>query len=111
MAFGENDMAMAAHAHARLCEIANMGGYTIETNPSALSPGSAAHELGTARMGTDQSSSVLDPCNRVWGLPNVLVTDAAAFPSGGYQFPVINIMAISGRAAAELARSFSRRDL
>lgn len=65
--------------------------------------GAAIHECGGARMGLDPSSSVLDPDNRVWDCPNVLVTDAASFVTSGSVGPTLTIMALSARAAAGVA--------
>ena len=43
--------------------------------------GMGIHEMGTARMGTDASNSVLNKWNQVWDAPNVFVTDGAAMAS------------------------------
>ncbi|HYN96786.1 MAG TPA: GMC family oxidoreductase [Pilimelia sp.] len=70
-------------------------------------PGLNVHELGTARMGADPGSSVVDADNRCWDSPNVFVTDGACFPSAGWQNPSATIMALSvraGRRAAALLR-------
>ncbi len=66
-------------------------------------PGVNVHDLGTARMGTDPDSSVLDADNRCWDCPNVYVPDGACFPSGGWQNPSLTIMAISARAGRHAA--------
>ena len=71
-------------------------------------PGSYAHEVGGARMGTDPGSSVVDPRNRVWGMPNVLVTDGACWPSSGWQNPTLTIMAVTHRACSLAAESLGR---
>jgi len=54
--------------------------------------------MGTARMGADPESSVLDPDNRVWDVPNVIVTDGSCFVSSGFQNPTLTMMAITARA-------------
>jgi choline dehydrogenase-like flavoprotein len=64
-------------------------------------PGSN-HECGGARMGSDPNSSVVDPCNRVWDAPNVLVCDAACFPSIPHQNPTLTSMALALRAGRQL---------
>jgi choline dehydrogenase-like flavoprotein len=64
-------------------------------------PGSN-HECGGARMGTEPSSSVLDPYNRLWDAPNVLVCDAACFPSLPCQNPTLTTMALAIRASRKL---------
>jgi choline dehydrogenase-like flavoprotein len=67
-------------------------------------PGSAIHECGTARMGDDPASSVLDPFNRCWEAPGLYVIDAAAFPSEGIQNPTLTIMALTARACDAILR-------
>ena len=46
-------------------------------------PGLAIHEMGTACMGKDPRTSVLNKYNQVHDVPNVFVTDGAAMASGG----------------------------
>jgi len=74
-------------------------------------PGGNVHELGTARLGADPETSALDPNNAVWGIPNLLVTDGACFPSGGWQNPTLTMMAITVRACANLVERTKRLEL
>ena len=74
-------------------------------------PGSYSHELGGARMGTDPKTSVVDPSNRCWAMPNVLVTDGACWPSGGWQNPAHTIMAVTVRACELAVRSMKAGEL
>src|SRR5690606_36096084 len=60
--------------------------------------GIAIHEAGGARMGEHLDRSVLDPCNRVWDVPNLWVTDGACLPSTGCPHPTLTIMAAAARA-------------
>lgn len=75
----------------------------VYTAEGALIPGSAVHETGGAPMGTDPSTSVLNSHNQCWDVPNVLVTDSAAFTSAPYQNPGLTIMALSARAGHFIA--------
>ena len=68
-------------------------------------PGSYSHEVGGARMGRDPLTSVVDPDNRLWGMPNVLVTDGACWPTAGWQNPTLTIMAVTHRACSLAVRS------
>jgi len=70
--------------------------------------GAAIHEAGGARMGTDPAHSVLNPFNQVWDVPNLIVTDASAFPSGGVSGTTLTIMAMSVRACRHLAEELGR---
>ncbi len=62
-------------------------------------PGLAIHEMGTARMGRDPKTSVLNGNNQVWGAPNVFVTDGASMTSSASQNPSLTYMALTARAA------------
>ncbi len=66
--------------------------------------GLAIHECGGARMGASPETSVVDPQNRLWAAPNVLVTDGACFPNTGCQNPTLTIMAVTARACELAAR-------
>ena len=62
-------------------------------------PGHAIHEMGTARMGHDPKTSVLNKNNQVHAVPNVYVTDGACMTSSPYQNPSLTYMALTARAA------------
>ena len=61
--------------------------------------GQGIHELGTARMGNDPKTSVLNSHNQVWDALNVFVTDGAAMTSSACQNPSLTYMALTARAA------------
>ncbi len=61
--------------------------------------GQGIHEMGTARMGRDRKTSVLNAHNQVWDAPNVFVTDGAAMTSAACQNPSLTYMALTARAA------------
>jgi choline dehydrogenase-like flavoprotein len=71
-------------------------------------PGSAMHECGTARMGSDPDNSVLDPFNQCWAARGLYVTDGACFPSQGSQNPTLTIMALTARACDHALRDRRR---
>jgi choline dehydrogenase-like flavoprotein len=81
-----------------LAEIAGVSLRQLDTVPQP--PGGALHECGTARMGRDPATSVLDPHNQCWDAAGLYVTDSAAFPSQGSQNPTLTIMALTARACA-----------
>lgn len=62
-------------------------------------PGIGIHEMGTAKMGRDAKTSVLNGNNQVWGAPNVFVTDGAAMASASCVNPSLTYMALTARAA------------
>lgn len=82
---------------------------SVALAPTAAPPGYYVHELGGARMTSSREDGVLDPWNRHWQAPNLLVTDGSCWPSAGWQSPTLTEMAITWRAceraAADLRRS------
>jgi choline dehydrogenase-like flavoprotein len=78
-----------------------------EDNP----PGLVIHETGTARMGRDPKTSVLNSHNQVWDAPNVFVTDGACMPSTANQNPSITYMALTARAVDYAHQQLNRREL
>ena len=67
---------------------------------------SYVHEVGTARMGVAPEHSVVDPWNRVWDAPNVLVVDGACWPTNPYPNPTLTMLAIASRACDALTNSW-----
>jgi choline dehydrogenase-like flavoprotein len=61
--------------------------------------GMGIHEMGTARMGRDPKTSVLNGNNQVWEAPNVFVTDGACMTSASCVNPSLTYMALTARAA------------
>ena len=61
-------------------------------------PGMGIHEMGTARMGKDPKTSVLNEWNQVWDAKNVFVTDGACMTSASCVNPSLTYMALTARA-------------
>ena len=61
------------------------------------------HLMGTTRMGTSPSDSVVDRDCRVHGYDNLFVAGSSVFPTGGYANPTLTIVALSLRLADTLA--------
>ncbi len=74
-------------------------------------PGMGIHEMGTARMGRDPKTSVLNKWNQVWEAPNVFVTDGACMASTACQNPSLTYMALTARAADHAVNELNRRNL
>jgi gluconate 2-dehydrogenase alpha chain len=73
-----------------------------QSSPLGIAPASR-HVMGTARMGTDPSTSVVSPEQRLWDVENVLVCDSSVFvTSAGYN-PTLTLAALAHRAATLLA--------
>jgi choline dehydrogenase-like flavoprotein len=71
----------------------------VKTHSSNGFLGRGIHEMGTARMGRDPKTSVLNGWNQVWDAQNVFVTDGAAMASTACQNPSLTYMAMTARAA------------
>ena len=71
----------------------------VIANNSEGTPGRGIHEMGTARMGRDPKTSVLNSNNQVWDAPNVFVTDGAFMASSSCVNPSLTYMAFTARAA------------
>lgn len=71
----------------------------VNTYDSGYAPGMGIHEMGTARMGKDPKTSVLNSHNQVWDCLNVFVTDGACMTSAACQNPSLTYMALTARAA------------
>jgi choline dehydrogenase-like flavoprotein len=74
-------------------------------------PGMGIHEMGTARMGRDPKTSVLNAWNQVWDAPNVFVTDGSCMVSSACQNPSLTYMALTARAADHAVAELKRRNL
>ena len=108
VAWGDNERNMVRQAikdTRAMLEAA--GGIDIQTDDPDTAepapPGIGIHEMGTARMGRDPSTSVLNEWNQSWDIPNLFVTDGSFMASGGCQNPSLTYMAFSARAANHAA--------
>jgi choline dehydrogenase-like flavoprotein len=75
--------------------------------PSTI--GFCIHEVGTARMGDDRKTSVLNQYNQMWDVPNVFCTDGAAWVTIGCQNPTLTMMAITVRACDYIKNEYSKQ--
>jgi choline dehydrogenase-like flavoprotein len=83
----------------------------VRTYDRPCFPGMGIHEMGTARMGRDPKTSVLNAHNQVWDAPNVYVTDGACMASTACQNPSLSYMALTARAAEHAVGELNRRNL
>lgn len=77
----------------------NAGVKNVKGNDGDYGLGMGIHEMGTARMGRDAKTSVLNEHNQVWDCKNVFVTDGACMTSAACQNPSLTYMALTARAA------------
>jgi choline dehydrogenase-like flavoprotein len=94
---------------AEMLEAAGLRNVTPYDDGSA--PGLCIHEMGTARMGRDPKTSVLNAWNQVHGAPNVFVTDGACMTSNSCVNPSLTYMALTARACDYAVAEVNRRNL
>ena len=83
----------------------------VETYDDYSWPGLGIHEMGTARMGRDPKTSVLNAFNQVHTAKNVFVTDGACMTSSGCQNPSITYMALTARACDHAVKELKKNNL
>src|SRR5687768_8849882 len=99
-ATGENERLMRRDMANDVAEMLDATGVrTVRTFDDEYHPGMGIHEMGTARMGRDATSSVLNAHNQVWDAPNVFVTDGSCMASTACQNPSLTYMALTAHAA------------
>ncbi len=96
-------------AAAEMLEASGFKNVRIFDNPDNI--GLGIHEMGTARMGKDPKTSVLNKWNQVHEAPNVFVTDGAAMTSSACQNPSLTYMALTARAANHAVEELKKGNL
>ncbi|WP_148251969.1 GMC oxidoreductase [Aidingimonas lacisalsi] len=83
----------------------------VQGEEDDYAPGMGIHEMGTARMGRDPATSVLNRHNQVWDAPNVFVTDGACMTSASCVNPSLTYMALTARAVDHAVSELKKRNL
>lgn len=108
----ENEDAMVKDMLQTGQEMLEAAGFkNIWANDSHEPPGRGIHEMGTARMGRDPKTSMLNANNQLHAVPNVFVTDGACMVSGAAQNPSITYMALTARATDFAVKELKKRNL
>ena len=96
----ENELEMRKDIIKELVAMFELAGVkNITTWDKDYNIGQGIHEMGTARMGRDPKTSVLNAQNQVWDAKNIFVTDGACMTSSACQNPSLTYMALTARAA------------
>ena len=112
MTYRDNERVMAqqmADDAAEMLTAAKLENVKAFNNP--VTPGSVIHEMGTARMGRDPKTSVLNGHNQVHAVPNLFVTDGSFMVSSPTQNPSLTYMALTARAAEFAVDKLKRGEL
>jgi choline dehydrogenase-like flavoprotein len=110
MTWGENEKAMIPDMAATATQMMEAAGARNIQPFTVLDrvPGYGIHEMGTARMGSDARTSVLNQFLQTHDINNLYVMDASSFVSGGCQNPTLTIMALAVRGCDHLMHEMKR---
>jgi choline dehydrogenase-like flavoprotein len=110
--YDANDERMIADWRVQAKEMLEVAGcHDVETHDKGWAPGLDIHEMGGARMGNDERTSMLNRWNQVHSCPNVFVTDGACMTSTGNQSPSILYMTLTARAVSHAVDEMKRQNL
>ena len=108
----DNELNMRKDMRTQLPEMLERAGLqNVRLNDTMSYPGQGIHEMGTARMGRDPKTSILNKWNQIHDVPNVFVTDGACMVSSGCQNPSITYMALTARACDHAIKELNRQNL
>lgn len=92
--FGENSQKMLAHAGERSIEILKAAG-AVNVGPPITNGVSSGHSMGTARMGIDPASSVVNEWGRSHDVKNLFIVDSSVFVTSGGVNPTSTLQAVA----------------
>lgn len=108
----ENEKAMREDMKVAAAEMLEAAGFrNVNMYDAPNNIGLGIHEMGTARMGKDPKTSVLNKWNQVHDAPNVFVTDGAFMTSSACQNPSLTYMAFTARAANHAVEELKKQNL
>ena len=111
-AWSENELAMRRDMSISAAEmLAAAGAHDIEPFAENEPPGFAIHEMGTARMGRDPKTSVLNAYNQTHDVKNLFITDGGAMTSSSCVNPSLTYMALTARACDYAVQQMKKGDL
>jgi choline dehydrogenase-like flavoprotein len=107
--FHENEKKMHEDIADSAVEMLEACGYkNVRRNSGISFPGNANHEMGTARMGRDPKTSVLNAFNQMHEVKNVFITDGSCMTSSGNVNPSLTYMALTARACDYAVREMKK---
>lgn len=110
--WGENERAMFEDMAVSAAEMLEASGVrNVEVFHEDNPPGKTIHEMGTARMGRDPRTSVLNAFNQSHDIRNLFVVDGSCMTSSANQNPSLTYMALTARACAYAVDQLNRLEL
>jgi choline dehydrogenase-like flavoprotein len=108
----ENETLMTKEMLSDAVEMFTAAGYRdVSTFTVKANVGAGIHEMGTARMGRDPKTSVLNAWNQMHACKNVFITDGSAMASSACQNPSLTYMALTARAASHAVEELKRGNI
>ncbi|WP_130618952.1 GMC oxidoreductase [Dyella amyloliquefaciens] len=108
----ENERMMAKEIVSDAVEMLTAAGYKdVKPYHTEANVGAAIHEMGTARMGRDPKTSVLNSWNQMHASKNVFITDGSCMVSSACQNPSLTYMALTARAASHAVEELKRGNI
>lgn len=108
----ENELAMRKDMRNDAAEMLEAAGYrNVRSHDKEMGIGLGIHEMGTARMGRDTKTSVLNQWNQVHACKNVYVTDGSCMTSAACQNPSLTYMALTARAVNHAVEELKRMNI
>ncbi|WP_276373356.1 GMC family oxidoreductase [Chryseolinea sp. H1M3-3] len=108
----DNELKMRKDMANDAAEMLDAAGFkNVQTYDREIGIGLGIHEMGTARMGKDPKTSVLNKFNQVHACKNVFVTDGSFMTSAGCQNPSLGYMAFTARAVDHAVNELKKRNI
>ncbi|CAN5540901.1 GMC family oxidoreductase [soil metagenome] len=107
--FKENERVMQKDIAESAAEMLEAAGFKkVVSNQNISFPGNANHDMGTARMGRDPKTSVLNGFNQMHSVKNVFITDGSFMGSSNCVNPSLTYMAMTARACAYVVEEMKK---
>ena len=108
----EHDLRLYKFFQDRCKELLTAAGATkVYDSPINDDPGSSVHLLGTARMGNDPKTSVVDKYHRAHDVKNLFIVDGSSFVTSGRGQPTLTIQTLAFRAADHIAQFAKKNEI
>lgn len=108
----ENEKKMRVDMKVQAIEMLENAGFKdVKGFDNKYAMGLGIHEMGTARMGRDRKTSILNANNQIHDVPNVYVTDGSAMTSASNVNPSLTYMALTARAANHAVNELKKMNL
>ena len=110
--FKDNEKAIFKDAGDTIQQILNdIGLKNVKVSGKMSAPGNANHEMGTARMGHDEKTSVLNKWNQLHAVKNLFITDGSSMASSNCINPSLTYMALTARAVDYALREMKKGNI